>query len=463
MKTYQCADAAHLKTVLSEMPPGSLFRGQTQEYYRQDGGLDIRTSFDRNGCVPHYMLKWQFYAKTMLRSFVRSIGGSDDLATDQAILQHYGWRSFFLDATSKAEVAAWFASHDYYEETCVHLAEDCWEDPAFIRRTKARFILAESDAIIYVLNRKELRRQGTGIVDLIEITTEEGQQRCSAQSAFMVGPLVGQFPDSCVYAKIEASARLFAEYASSFTNMDESSLFPSSARDPFLATLLRLPLEKIPLPDSGLNIDAFRRGLPLPEYSMEFKKIWHPANAFYRRFWLADLAKTGTRFGETLFYLTSQSLFHGGSNGDMSFPMLTALLKTHISVAVEIDGLVMSPFASGGTEYGKGVYLEYQENGDILLCELSVDHPGGRPAGFGICRGYYYRPSESYIWQRMSNSEECDCGFEPIHNHHLAVAEHFEDLLKRGAFQQHSDRVFFTDDVDPITDEFTEEFMSFDS
>ncbi len=454
MKTYQCADIAQLEAVLTEMPPGSLFRGQTREYHRQDGGSDIRTSFDRKGCVPHYMLKWQFYASALLQSFVRSIGETDDLAIDQAILQHYGWRSFFLDATSKVEVAAWFAAHDYHEEICIHLAEDCWEDAAFIRRTKAQYISAESDAVVYVLNRKELRRQEIGIVDLVEVTTEDGQQRCSAQSAFMVGPLHGQLSDSCIFAKIEAPAKVFAEHANSFTNLDEASLFPSSTNDPFLATLLRLPLEKIPLPDDGINIDAFRRGLPLPEYSLEFKKIWHPANAFYRRYWLADLAKTGTRFGETFFFLTSQSLFHGGSNGDMSFPKLTALLKEHTSVAVEIDGLVMSPFASERTEYGKGIYIEYQENGDMLLCELSVDHPGGRPAGFGICRGYYYRPDESYVWQRVPNSEECDCGFEPIHKHHLAVAEHFEDLLIRNEFSQHTHRVFITDDVDPVIDSF---------
>lgn len=459
IKTYQCTDKGQLENALSRMPPGSLFRGQTQEYYRRDGGPDIRTSFDRNGCIPHYMLKWLFYSKTMLQSFVRSFEGSEDLATDQAILQHYGWRSFFLDTTSRAEVACWFAAYDYTKEDQVELAEDCWEDPVFIRRTRAQYIAANSNAVVYVFNRKEMRRQQIGIVDLVEITTEQGRQRCMAQSAFMVGQVSGQFPDSCLLAKIEAPATVFAEYAGSFPDMCEASLFPSSANDPFLATLLRLPLEKMSLPDSKVSIDAFERGLPIPEYSLESKKIWHPANAFFRRFWLSDLAKSGTRFGETIFFLTSQSLFHGGSNGMMPFPKLTALLKSKNSIAVEIDGLVMSPLATESVMYGKGIYLEQLESGDILLCELSVEHPGGRTKEFGICRGYYYRPDESFIWHRVSNSEECDCGYEPIHMHHLIVAEHFENLLSQDAFQQHLDRVFVTDDVDPVTDKFHKEIL----
>lgn len=462
IKTYQCADLAQLEAALSQVPPGSLFRGQTREYYRKDGGPDIRTSFDRKGCIPHYMLKWQFYAKAMLQSFVRSFDGSEDLATDQAILQHYGWRSFFVDTTSRAEVAAWFAAYDYKEEIFVQLAEDCWEDPAFIRRTKSQYVASDSNAVVYVFNRKEMRRQNIGVVDLVEITTEEGRQRCSAQSAFMVGPIHGQFPDSCIFARIEAPSSVFRTHTEKFVDLCESSLFPSSAKDPFLATLLRLPLEKIPLPDDGIQFDGFRRGLPLPEYSPEFEKIWHPANAFYRRFWLAELAQTGTRFGETIFFLTSQILFHGGSNGEVPFPKLTALLKENVSIALEIDGLVMSPFASESTAYGKGIYLELQENGDILICELSVDHPGGRPAGFGICRGYYYRPDEHFIWKRVTNTEECDCGFEPIHKHHFTVAEHFEDSLSQDAFYQHSDRVFITDDVEPVTDKFAKEFMILD-
>lgn len=463
MQTFQCDNVNELRAIISEMPPASLYRGQTREYIRQDGGPDIRTSFSRHGCIPKYMLKWQYYAKTMLQSFVRSFDISDDLATDQAILQHYGWRSFFLDTTSRVEVAAWFAAHEYQEEVIVDLAEDCWEDPALIRRTRAQYVSIEGQAIIYVLSRKELRRQNIGIVDLVEISTQQGRQRCSAQSAFMVGPLSHRLPESCIFAKIEAPTFVFREYAGLFQNISEASLFPSSADDPFLATLLRLPLEKLPLPDSEINIDAFSRGLPLPEYAPEFSKIWHPNNAFYRTFWLADSAKPGTRFGDTVFYLTSESLFHGGTNNERSFPQLTALLKEKVSVAVEIDGLSMSPIAAESCQYGKGVYLEYQESGDILLCELSIDYPGGRPAGFGICRGYYYRPNVDGQWQRVYNSEECDCGYEPIHKHHLVVVEHFEDLLCRKKFRKYKTRVFITDDVNPTTDYFLKDFTSLDS
>jgi hypothetical protein len=91
----------------------ALFRGQAKEYLTQDKRSLITTSFMRNGCVPPLMLKWSHYAEAILRTHAKGFDDRDDLATAQAILQHYGWRSFFVDATASPLVASWFASHSF--------------------------------------------------------------------------------------------------------------------------------------------------------------------------------------------------------------------------------------------------------------------------------------------------------------------------------------------------------------
>jgi hypothetical protein len=100
METVECNTEDELAVFFDSLPPGVLLRGQTKEYFRVDGGPDIRTSFDRHGCVPARMLKWWHYSRAILSTYVKGFDGLTDLATDQAILQHYGWRSFFLDATT---------------------------------------------------------------------------------------------------------------------------------------------------------------------------------------------------------------------------------------------------------------------------------------------------------------------------------------------------------------------------
>ncbi|MFT9222376.1 hypothetical protein [Gluconobacter oxydans] len=99
METVDCQTVEELGAFFDGLAPGALFRGQTKEYLRTDGGPNIRTSFDRHGCIPSRMLKWWHYSRAILSTYVKGFDGLTDLATDQAILQHYGWRSFFLDAT----------------------------------------------------------------------------------------------------------------------------------------------------------------------------------------------------------------------------------------------------------------------------------------------------------------------------------------------------------------------------
>ncbi|PVM90875.1 hypothetical protein DDF62_08700 [Caulobacter radicis] len=145
-------------------------------------------------------------------------------------------------------------------------------------------------------------------------------------------------------------------------------------------------------------------------------------------------------------------LFHGTAKGDMTFPRLTKLVRENVGVAVEIDGLVRHPQAQRSSIYSKGIYLEPQPNGVILLTELLTDHPGARPAGFGITRGLYFQADDAGVWTRVEHPEQCDCGSDLHHAHHLTVAEHFEDFLGDPDLKTVRDKVFAGPDVVTCSD-----------
>lgn len=459
MKEWRCTSLSDLNDVIELLPPGLLFRGQTREYLRDDGGPDLRSSIERHGCVPDRMLKWWQYSRFILGTFVKSFDLKSDLATDQAILQHYGWRSFFLDATSSTQVAAWFAGHKYKSKRAIELVEDCWEDPVFAICEEAGYEPArEQVACLYAIGRKGLRRNDIEAVDLVEIATEAGSHRCSVQSAFMVGPLNGNLPDDCIVAKILAPSSVFREYAAQDTSLTQESLFPPSSSDPFLAALCSVPWVKIYIDEEKFGIDFFDRGLGLPEYNVRSMKRNGPAVCFYRRFWIADILPDNSVFSETHFYLSGETLFHGTAGSLTEFPKVTELLKEVTSLAVELDGLIAYPYAQGGS-FAKGIYLERQDDGSILLTELAVDHHGLRPSGFGITRGVYYMPSDEGVWERISHPEECECGHEAHHKHHLVVASHFENLLVSDEFAKVRDRVFASGGVVATSDPVVIELM----
>ena len=131
-------------------------------------------------------------------------------------------------------------------------------------------------------------------------------------------------------------------------------------------------------------------------------------------------------------------------------------------MAVEIDGLVRSPYNIESHKYGKGIYIEIGDDGLVLVTELAVDHPGARPAGFGITRGRYFKITEDFHWVAIEHDQQCDCGRIEHHAHHMIVAEHFEDMLVRTDFREVRLGLFASTDVDPTSDRAAQEFLDLD-
>lgn len=121
METVSVNSLSELQAYLAQLPKDVLFRGQNS-HYSVEGGPSVVTSFDRKGCIPSQMAKWARYASNVLDTYIGSV--SDTKAFNQALLQHYGWRSFYVDCSACASVAAWFASHTFSQKNVIELCED---------------------------------------------------------------------------------------------------------------------------------------------------------------------------------------------------------------------------------------------------------------------------------------------------------------------------------------------------
>jgi hypothetical protein len=141
-----------LEKLLSTYTNGYLFRGQTKHYLDENQEINIPTSFSRHGCVPPLMLKWTHYANSILNAFMGYPYQDISLELSQAILQHYGWRSFFIDLTKSPAVACWFAANQYSESPTINMTENSEEEFIWMVHKQAQYTLSESKGHIYIIN-----------------------------------------------------------------------------------------------------------------------------------------------------------------------------------------------------------------------------------------------------------------------------------------------------------------------
>jgi len=448
MDKWRCDTTEELDSTLNRYGPGVLYRGQIQHYPGIGDRPSLSTSFQRSGCEPDLMIKWTYYAKRALQHLVRGWEESGDVATNQAILQHYGFRSFFLDASGNPMVAAWFASHKFESQIAVNMVEDCFEDPVWLRTVNARFVPAENTGHLYLISQKALRKYGLQAVHLSEIATNDGTPRYVRQDAYMVGPLIQDgLPGDCILAHITAPSEVFRDFA---INLNTEWLFPEPSDDPVYAELLAMPWEKLRhIPDDG--IEAFRRTLELPEYSYHLRKHMPSRSAMYRPFWTRDLPpppdyQTSTHV-EMVQILCGSALYHGSSNPRLILPELNKLLESYDEISIEADGLV---YHGMGTRYGKGVGVVKMPGGIVCVFEYGVDHPGLRIMEIRRFYGLHYRISPEGAWERVLHDEDCACGSD--HSENFRLLGRVDLALKDEWIEHIGPGLYVQKHVDPTSD-----------
>lgn len=106
------------------------------------------------------MLKWNFYIRELLRRGGFDVSREDTGNITQGLLQHYGFRSFFVDLSSSKSVAAWFACNAFESKRGLDLCENSFEEPVMLVVQRARYNPAEGVGNFYVLSKEALEARG---------------------------------------------------------------------------------------------------------------------------------------------------------------------------------------------------------------------------------------------------------------------------------------------------------------
>lgn len=427
------ASCAELEAALGAFSSEVVYRGQTKHHVDVNGHLSMMTSFAREGCVPPLMLKWSQYANSVMLALQGPERPPASEARTQAILQHYGWRSFYIDATNNPAVAAWFASHQFSSTMNVEMCEDASEEGVCLVKQAAKYTLSQLETgHMYVISKAEIIRSGADCDDLgAEISTELGfRLRFLEQEACMLGSFQEGLPASCVVAHIEAPVQVLAEYSRKSGFEATNSLFPSPREDPVFKLLLASPWVR---GSADIGVPTFVPGLRLPMYSSNYVKHLSASVALYSRKWVDDpsFARRIPELSEALFVQVPEHFAYGEPTGTSSFPLLTDQLKRHGTVVIEFDGLFRYAERCNEPSYYKGIILTLEDE-QLSVCALVVEHPGMTLAAWGAELGWHYSVSSNSEWIRAPQKNDCPCNAPHRHEQLLCPIERIEDGLQSG-------------------------------
>lgn len=236
MRIRRAESLEELSAVLADYSTGHLFRGQAQHYTTDSGNPSIVSSFSRKGCTPETTRKWTFWAQLVLDL----LGAPFDENLGMALMQHYGWRSFYVDVTSDTAVAAWFAAHKLQVTQAFDLPQHL---SVVMEHEIGNYSLADGDVSLYVFNIDEVQRHGYSVENLATYLTDPSC-RPVRQRAWAMGPLNRFNPTlnpSCIAARVVAPVSVMQGYAASHGLWSPADLFPPPERDFVLAFLEQQP------------------------------------------------------------------------------------------------------------------------------------------------------------------------------------------------------------------------------
>jgi len=429
MNSLTIESAAELGVYLNSLAIRPLFRGQTNHYGSAAFPL-ATTSFTRQGCTPPEMFKWWNYTSDILSAFIGKSGQSFPFV--EALLQHYGWRSFYLDASTDAGIAAWFASHKFSENIALELSEDCFERGVMLRKRYASYDFDPGLGHVYVLDH-DIVEARVGAIDLEAISLEGYRPRFAAQKAVIVGPLQNKvLPRECYHAHLTVDRAVLQQFAQENGFFNQADLFPGRDEDPILSALLDLPWTEIDATKNSLNgLKFFRRAVEFPEYSNSWEKILSEKVALFHGTSIEELAASPAGTPENTISMrvpTSTMLGHTAMT-DKAFPEIEKLLSVHNCVIFEIDDLIQHAPHQGRFLYSKGLSVAKKADGLIEIGALLVEHQGLELLRAGLNVGWYYRPAATGGWTHVRHPEECPCGNADVHGRHLVTLRMIDSWL----------------------------------
>lgn len=418
MDTLSISSLDELDAALQLIPAGSLFRGQVRHFTGPDGRVAWPTSHVRKGCIPSQLRKWSFYAREALVV----LGASDPpLDLVQALLQHYGWRSFYIDLTASPAVACWFASNSYTDRLELEPTEDCTGQSLLLIHRRARYAASQGDAHLYAVARDRVVASGVRCIDLSTSLCCDFKPRFTRQAGWLAGPLRDDLDPDCVIAHITGPTDVFRQFATRAGLHTTGDLFPDESEDVFLKVFQSIPWRRT----DSTPAPAFRRDLDLPDYHAP-KKRYGPETAFPSFRQLPRLPD------QPFTFLVPDEMFHSGpSLRQEGLPHVEALVRAGADVHVETESLLRLP-EELGSDYGKGFYLHPLGPDMVEIGSLIVSHPGLTLSGVGAEVGWHYRINADGSWERSDTPGQCDCNKPFRHERLLRAAVAFDWLLGHG-------------------------------
>jgi len=418
-----------LETCFSKYKNGHLFRGQTDHYLDTNGNISLSTSFSRHGCIPPLMFKWIHYSKAIIRALGGGVYHRISLELSQAVLQHYGWRSFFVDLTKSPHIACWFAANEYDESKIIHMCDDYDGNPVYLIHKEARYSKTCHTGHVYIIDIQAIKRLDIGVYDLTEVLSDSdtGILRIHAQDACLVGNLNDCLPPQCIKAHLVISQDVLIDYYHNNGVDSTSDIFPDRSQDFILQSLLSIPWNYIPV-DSAMPF--YRRGLELPEYDNKFIKRLNPNVALYNNFWISNnRVEFGDAFNVIPFYKLPEHGYYASVDEKIDLSEINGLLELHNTFVIELDGLINVLELNIECEYEKGVIVEKVEADIVSVSGLVVDHPGTAVTGVAAVEGWYYQ-IDGDRWTKIEHSDQCACNNNLRHELQFSLLRVLNESIK---------------------------------
>lgn len=362
------------------------------------------------------MQKWSHYCdETMLALFGPDSERTLTLDESNALLQHYGWRSFFIDATKDLSVAAWFASHEYESNKNIVVTEDCYEQGVFCAFNIATYTESNSYGYLYIISREVLKNSSIEIHDLYKLGFLDFTPRYVAQSGVLIGPC-----DSLIEKSIVEVFKVHHEVLLEASNRHSTeSLFPNREKDLVYKILLSTPFESIHKEHTEGSEEPpfYRRSLDIPEYDFKFTKINSPQIAFYNNDYA--VLETDSTIGK-IFRCPDYFLYHTEIPEPDNLEGLTGLLSIGESLTVECQGLLRPPPFHDQCEYIKGAHLTRLSEDLYIIRGITVTYKGMQLIGFQIDQGWHYKIIEG-MFSRFQHDDDCPCNYDRRHQLSLTI------------------------------------------
>lgn len=413
---------SELRKIVSRLPNGLLYRGQTGHYLSPEGGVSMPSSQLRKGCVPSELRKWSFYAREAITAF--SGGEGPGLELVQALLQHYGWRSFYVDLSANVHVGCWFAGHSYSEEVVLEMGEDYEERPVLLRHRSATYRPHAEAGHLYAVDPARASKGDARCIDLRSELGTDFSARYEKQAGWLVGPLADPLEPECVVAHVSGPGLVFQELAREGGLCETADLFPAASQDAFLEMFESVPWKRLGLGEPP----AFARDLELPDYHCTPRGRYGPNVAFPL---MREMPHEGP-----ITYLVPNEMFFAGPDGpahDLS--AAAALVRKHRFVRVETEDLIRLPEHFRSDLYCKGFYMEWVGE-QVQVGAIMAEHPGLDLAVGAGDAGWFYSLSASGSFTRISHAKECPCDKPHRHEQLLSAVIAFDWLLRNGTVNQ---------------------------